>query len=376
MRKISFMLLLALLFTSCGEGDDAPARRASSPSASPPPPPVCPLTGVDASSRELVERPALAVKIENSVSSRPQAGLEQADIVYEELAEGGITRFLAVFHCSDAESLGPIRSARLVDPDILREYVPVLFAYSGGNPLVKDKVEATDGIVNLRHGSHGDAYKRKSGRKAPHNLFSTSADLRGLEDAATAIGSPEIGFVFDPEALPGPCPTASPAKGSTKNGSVKDAQVVPGCVPASSGAGSPAPTPPAGASVSFSFAGSQLTKFVYDSAAKAYSRFHGETAHVAENGSQLRAVNVVILKVEVTEGNIRDAAGNASPEIAVVGAGEAIVLRGGIATTGTWNRTALSKKTTLTNGGGKPIALLPGNTWIELVPEGRPVTVK
>lgn len=375
MRKLSFMLLLALLFTSCGGGDDPPTRRASSPSASPPPPPVCPLTGVDASSRELVERPALAVKIENSVSSRPQAGLEQADIVYEELAEGGITRFLAVFHCSDAESLGPIRSARLVDPDILREYVPVLFAYSGGNPLVKDKVEATEGIVNLRHGNHGDAYKRKAGRKAPHNLFSTSADLRGLEDAATATGSPEIGFVFDPEALPGPCPTASPAKGSTKNGE-KEAQVVPGCEPASAAAGSPAPTPPAGTSVSFSFAGSQQTKFVYDSGAKAYSRFHGETAHVAENGSQLRAVNVIILKVEVTEGNIRDAAGNASPEIAVVGTGEAIVLRGGIATTGTWNRTALSKKTTLTSGGGKPIALLPGNTWIELVPEGRPVTVK
>jgi hypothetical protein len=375
MRKISWVLLLALFCVSCGGDDDAPTSRATSPSASPPPPPVCPLTGVDASSEEVVERPALAVKIENSVSSRPQAGLEQADIVYEELAEGGITRFLAVFHCTDAESLGPIRSARLVDPDILREYVPVLFAYSGGNPLVKDKVETTEGVVNLRHGSHGDAYKRKSGRKAPHNLFSSSSALRGLEDAAGAKGSPEIGFVFDPEALPGPCPTPSPVKGAAKTGE-KEPQVVPGCVPASSAPGSPAPTPPAGSSVSFSFAGSQLTKFVFDSGSKTYSRFHGETAHVAESGSQLRAVNVVILKVEVTEGKIRDAAGNASPEISVVGTGEAIVLRGGIATTGTWNRTALSKKTTLTNGGGKPIALLPGNTWIELVPEDRQVTVK
>ena len=244
----------------------------------------------------------------------------------------------------------------------------MLFGYSGGNPAVKDKVESTDGVVDLRYGSHGDAYERKPGRRAPHNVFSTSATLRGIEDSQGVKGSPEIGFVFDPEAADDPCPSPSPAASPRRS------------PPANGDAGAPCPgaeeSPPPGNAVSFSFAGSRLTRFTYDENAKAYLRFHGDTAHTAEAGQQLSAVNVVIQKVQVTEGEIRDAAGNASPEITVVGSGEVFVLRGGRTHKGTWSRRNLSSKTTLVDGSGKAISLLPGNTWIELLPTARPVTLQ
>lgn len=356
------LVCLLLVMSSCSGGDPAkPAASAKKPS--PPPKPVfCPLTGVETSRDFPVSRPALAVKIENSVAARPQVGLDKADIVYEELAEGGITRFLAVFHCSDSESLGPIRSARMVDPDILLEYAPVLFAYSGANPLVLDKVKRTKGVTDLRHGNHGDAYRRERGRKAPHDLFSSTPALRELSDARPVSGSPGTGLVFDAAATT-TATASAPSPGSKKA--------------SASPSPSPSPTQTPAALLRFDYSGvSNLVRYTYDAATGTYLRFHGENAHNSASGKQIAPVNVIVLKVKVTEGEIRDAAGNASPEIIVTGSGEATVLRGGSAVTGRWTRKSLSDKTTLVDGSGKPIKLLPGRTWIHLVPEDRKVTVQ
>ncbi|MGH2768138.1 MAG: DUF3048 domain-containing protein, partial [Actinomycetota bacterium] len=152
--------------------------RKETPAPIPPSPVLCPLTGQERAPGFSIDHPALAIKVDNHSAARPQAGLESADIVYEELAEGGITRFLAIFHCSEADRVGPVRSARLVDPDILLEYAPVPFGYSGANPVVVEKVESTQGIVSLRHGRFGDAYERVRGRQAPHNLFTSTQKLR------------------------------------------------------------------------------------------------------------------------------------------------------------------------------------------------------
>ena len=81
------------------------------------PDPICPLTGLRATGDAVPARPALAVKIENSPLARPQAGLNDADIVYEEPVEGGITRFIALYQCADVDRLGPVRSARTTDPE-------------------------------------------------------------------------------------------------------------------------------------------------------------------------------------------------------------------------------------------------------------------
>jgi hypothetical protein len=304
-----------------------------------PEPVVCPLTGQEKPSDFPVDRPVVAIKIDNIAAALPQAGLESADIVYEELAEGGITRFLAIYHCSDADRVGPVRSARLVDPDILTEYAPALFGYSGGNALVLEKVQSTEGVVDLQHGKHGDAYERVQGRRAPHNLFTSTGKLRELSDAK---GPPKTGFVFG-EA---PAPEASPA------------------------------SPPPGSSISLSFTAAPVVRYQYDQAAGGYLRFVADKSHNAENGSQLKTVNVVVLKVPVQPGVIRDAAGNLSPEISVIGEGEAVVLRGGIATQGRWVRKTLDDRTELQDSSGEPIPLSPGNTWIHLLPSDRPITVQ
>ncbi|MEO7804640.1 MAG: DUF3048 domain-containing protein, partial [Actinomycetota bacterium] len=302
-------------------------------------PVICPLTGVETSKEFDIDRPALGVKIENSTKSRPQAGLEHADIVYEELAEGGVTRFLAMFHCSDADPLGPVRSARMVDPDILLEYAPVLFAFSGGNPLVKEKISRTPGITALRHGNHGEAYRREKGRPAPSDLFSTTQKLRELSDASSVRGAPKSGLIL------------------------KAAEPLPAGAAVT-------------ATVQFDYSGkTNAVKYTFDAASNSYLRSHGETPHVSVTGAQLSATNVVLLKVRVTQGTIRDAAGNFSPEIAVVGEGEAVVVYAGRSFTGTWKRPSLSAKTQLFDATGRPITLIPGRTWIHLIPQERKVTL-
>src|SRR5438874_3556687 len=94
-------------------------------------PPTCPLTGV-APHHAVPDRPALAIKVENLPEARPQAGLERADIVYEEPVEGGITRFIAVYQCHDANRVGPVRSGRLTDPDVLVQFGHPAIGYAGG----------------------------------------------------------------------------------------------------------------------------------------------------------------------------------------------------------------------------------------------------
>lgn len=354
-RKPLIAVVLAVL-TSCSNGGrPSPDAVSHRPSPSPSPKPViCPLTGREASKEIDVDRSALAVKIDNSTAARPQAGLDSADIVYEELAEGGITRFMAVFQCSDASALGPIRSARLVDADILMEYAPVLFAFSGANSIVRTKVDSTAGITDIRFGNHGPAYRRERGRPAPHDLFSSSEKLRAL---SSLRGAPRLALRFDPNASAIPTPT--PAPRNTISPSVS----------------ATATTPP-GKQVSFDYSSSaNATSYTYDPTSNAYLRFQRKVAHKLVTGRQVSAVNVIIMRVRVTQGTIRDAIGNYSPDITVVGEGRLVVMRGGVATEGRWVRETLSRKTRFVDSQGKPINLLPGNTWINLVPTDRQVTV-
>ena len=100
------------------------------------PPPACPLTGRPAPHGVIRDRPVLAVKIENAPEARPQTGLQRADIVYEEPVEGGLTRFIVLFHCVDGGTVGPVRSARTTDADVLRQYDRPLLAYAAELPIV------------------------------------------------------------------------------------------------------------------------------------------------------------------------------------------------------------------------------------------------
>lgn len=342
------LLLLVVLLAACGGGDtsgggdDTPAAQEE--------PTLCPLTGVEAAEGVDIDRPALAVKIDNAPPARPQAGLDAADIVYEEISEGGLTRFLTVFQCNDSGDVGPVRSARTVDADILQEFGNALFGFSGANSQVLDKISKADFVGDLKHGSSGGAYARAADRKAPYNLMTSTEKLRSEDAASDVEGAPKTGLKFNAEVLNAPAPAASGAAAS--------------------------PAAPAGNTVSFSYSNSNVVKYTYDGGSKTYLRSHGDTPHKLANGKQVSAVNVVIQKVKIVPGAVKDASGSPTQDTTVVGSGEATVLRGGTAITGKWSRASLNDNTTFTDAGGGTIEFAPGATFIHLVPQERPITVQ
>lgn len=348
------LLLLVFLLAACG-GDDSSGDGGDNgtPVAQEEEPTLCPLTGVEAGGGVDINRPALAIKVDNAPPARPQAGLDAADIVYEEISEGGLTRFLSVFHCNEAGDVGPVRSARTVDPDILQEFGSALFGYSGANSQVLDKIDSSSFIGDLKHGSSGGAYARAADRKAPYNLMTSTEKLRSEEAANDIDGPPKTGLTFNADVLNPPAPPASPAAGAEAS-----------------------PAAPAGNSASFSYSNSNVVRYTYDQGSKTYLRFHGDTAHNLAGGKQVSAVNVVIQKVQIVPGTVRDASGSPTQDTTVVGTGEATVLRGGTAVTGTWSRPTLNDTTTFTDAAGATIEFAPGNTFIHLVPRERPVTVQ
>lgn len=136
-----------------------------------------PLTGAVLADGDLpLGRPALAVKIDNAVGARRNhRGLAVADIVFEEIVEGNITRFAAVFHSHDSEMVGPIRSGRSQDVDMLASFVQPLFAWSGGNPGV-ERLIADSALTDLNWQRGGRGYFRGPGSK-PHDLYNDTASL-------------------------------------------------------------------------------------------------------------------------------------------------------------------------------------------------------
>lgn len=355
-KFLAMLMLLVLTAAACGGDDDPAESNGDSAEAEPV---RCPMTGMETADDAPIDRPALAVKIDNAPPARPPVGLEAADIVFEELGEGGLTRFLSFFHCDDADNLGPIRSARNVDVDIIQEFGPALLGYSGANDQVLGQIESTPAIIDLRHGSHGDAYRREPSRNSPYNLFSSTEALRGLEDAQGVEGPPSVGFEFDPALLEGePEEAQSPAEGAT-----------------ASPAGEAEAVEPA-ESVSFEFSSATRVRYTYDPQAQRYLRFHGDTPHNAASGEQLGAVNVVILKTEITEGTVRDASGSPTMDTAVIGSGEAVVIRAGEAEFGTWNRSSADSNTTLESRDGETIELAPGSTWVHYLDQSEPVEVQ
>src|SRR6266702_2995767 len=122
LRLTALIAVAALLATACSKKTNAKASASASPSASPSAPPACPLTGAPAPAGSVPQRPAFAVKIPNDPTGRPQTGLDKTDIVYEEPVEGGITRLIAIYQCTDVDRIEPVRSGRFVDIDVLQQF--------------------------------------------------------------------------------------------------------------------------------------------------------------------------------------------------------------------------------------------------------------
>ncbi|HEX9505212.1 MAG TPA: DUF3048 domain-containing protein, partial [Acidimicrobiia bacterium] len=149
--------------------------------------PTAPLTGLPDPGGASLTRPALEVKVENTEAARPQTGIDQADVVYEEVVEGNITRFVTIYNSTVPSVIGPVRSVRAEDPDIVWP-LGGIFAYSGGAPVNVDSISAAP-VHAVDESSAGDAMVRNERnqppRDAPHNLY-------GLGPALFALGGQPI----------------------------------------------------------------------------------------------------------------------------------------------------------------------------------------
>jgi hypothetical protein len=294
----------------------------------PPAPPTCPLTGELPPHGTVPDRPVLAVKIENSPDARPQAGLQAADIVYEEPVEGGITRFIAVYQCHDEARVGPVRSARTADPDVLAQFgVPVL-AYSGGAPNVVRAIQEAD-LLPLDETSGAKAFVRDPARPAPHNLYAGTKDLYRV--ARSGSSAPEPVFAYAPE-ITGPSRRVSTVH------------------------------------LPFSPTYSDVW-WTWSRKAEAWLRSHGDEAHLAEEGGPVSATNVVVQVVDVVVGP----RGGITPQLELTGSGKAYVFRDGRMIVGQWERPKLGDVTRFLTKEGDEIELEPGRTWVELFPSSIPV---
>jgi hypothetical protein len=294
-------------------------------------PKACPLTGLEPSGgRSVPQRRALAVKIENISVSRPQIGLEAADIVYEQPVEGGITRFVAVFQCRDAERLGPVRSVRESDPMILVQFGSPLFGYSGGIPQVKQAIRAV-GVVDVGIDEAPNAYELDPNRDAPHNLYTATRALYRAGRGGRQV--PDAVFTYDEDA-----PTEGTRRART---------------------------------VHADYSPESDVFWRYRRGQNRYLRFHGTEPHTLEDGTQVSATNVVVQVVEVRPTGRLDPAGNPVPEPVLIGRGPAFVVRNGRVIQGRWIRETRDDITQLVDRQGNEIALAPGTTWVQLFPRER-----
>lgn len=312
----------------------SPSSTSASASATPRVVAVYPLTGRPVTNAANAARPALSVKIDNIAAALPQSGLNQADLVTDILVEGGLTRLLATFQSQDAALIGPIRSARPVDADLLRELAGGIFAYSGAAPgEIAPSIDHSTALL-ISNDHNPQWFWRSSAKAAPHNVFSSTALLY------------KAGRTLRP-TLP----------------------TVPRLFRYSRSA--PATSTPTGA-VSLRFSPNSSSGWTWNGTD--YERTQNGVPDVLADGARVSTTNVVILSVTWRPTNIIDDAGNADPYVIVIGSGPAWVLRDGKMIAGHWVRTSYRVPMRLLDATGHVIDLHPGRTWLELQPQPyRPV---
>ena len=287
--------------------------------------PTYPLTGLPLLDPAAATRPALVVKIDNHPDARPQSGLNEADIVFEENVEN-LTRFAAVFQSNGADPVGPIRSGRTQDVALLGSLNRPIFAWSGGNGRVTTAITASD-LIPVSETKAGKAMFRNKNRKAPHDLYGNVSALYTF--APADAGAPQPQFQYRPA---GAAPAGAPADGVKV--SMDNVRVL----------------------------------WTWNVDTSTYLRFSDGKVHKdAINDDQLATSNVVVLSVDYKP----SPADGRSPEAQTVGTGDVWVFTAGTVVTGTWTRADRLAPFTLTAADGSPILLTPGHTFVELSRTGK-----
>ena len=290
--------------------------------------PISPLTGLPGANN-----PVVAVKVDN-VANGPQSGLNQADVVYVELVEGGLTRLVPIFASQQPTKVGPVRSARLTDIQLLAQYGKVAFTFSGGAAEVISAIRS----ANVRfdaYNSYPDVYTMDPGREAPYRFL---LDVAALAAKAPGVVAKDVGFRF-------------------------------GAAPAS-----PATGPIAAASVTARI-GTTRIGADWDAATKTWLLSRDGGPLVLTDGSRVSTTNVLVQFVSVTSTDVSDVNGVHSPLSTTVGTGPAALFRDGVRYDGTWSRKNAAAPTTWTSTAGTPLTLAPGRTWVLLAPRGSVLSV-
>jgi hypothetical protein len=313
------------LLTACGVATPTPSPTPSYTSTyiAPPATALAPLTGQTVEPGSLPAS-SLAAKIDNHPDARPQSGLERTDIVFEELVEGGLTRYVAIWHSDIPAEIGPIRSIRPMDPDIVSPFGGII-AYSGGQYRFVVMMQNTN-VYNAIHGQRDTdpVMFRADGRPSPHDVIVRAPELIAMHPD---IPAPTQQFSFAPDAA--------------------------GATAAVSGT----PT----ASISLMFGAASKPSWTWDAGSGTWHRAQGGVPDLDTAGAPLAADNVVVLRVPVT-------VSQSIPKTELIGSGEAWISSGGRTIHATWSKGSATDLIRLVDDTGTVVRLAPGNTWVELVP--------
>jgi hypothetical protein len=310
---------------SQGSSPSPPASPSPSPTPSPTPTPTSPLTGLP----DATAQPVLAVKLDNTGNAQPHAGLHRADVVYIEEVEYGMTRIAAIFSSDIPARIGPVRSARITDIDLLAQYGSPAFAFSGVQSKMWPLIDGS-GVVDISPNKMAEIYSRDTERRSPYNYFLDG--MAGIARAPEVSRARDIGFTFDDTVPPGGYPVYR-------------------------------------ARVDW---GSSSADFQYDAPGGDFLiGLNDFTALEEETGGQQRAQTVVLQYVQQSESEFFDKGGGNTPHAETIGTGTGIVLRDGRAFDVTWNRPDAASGTTFALRDGTPMTFKPGQTWIVLLNESR-----
>ncbi len=277
-------------------------------------------------------RPVIGVIIENSKEARPQSGLDQAGVVFEAIAEGGITRFLALFQDTQPDLIGPIRSVRPYYQHWAMGFDSPM-AHVGGSPEALANVKAW-GIKDIDQFYNSGGYHRSSNRAAPHNVYSSAASLNQLATQKGYTASKFTSLTRKAE---------KPYKASSS-----DTRTAANII-----------------NMNISSA-SYNTRYEYDKATNSYKRIMAGAAHMSLNAAnaQTQITPKVVIALAMPYSIQSDGKHSV---YGTIGSGQMYVFQDGTVTSGTWSKASSSAQFSFVDAAGKPLALNPGQTWITAV---------
>ena len=297
-----------------------------------------PLTGVQVAP-DLAKRPVSGIMIENSDGARPQSGLQDAGVVYEAIAEAGITRFMALFQDSSPQYIGPVRSLR---PYYIDYAVPfqASIIHVGGSP---DALSQVGTYRNLDEFANGGSFYRVSSRYAPHNVYTDFTRLDALNQRKGYTSS-----LF----------TAWPRKPEKKLAT------------------------PTAKIIDFSISSADFyVHYDYDAPSNSYLRSEGGQPHLDyvsaadKTGVRLQPKVVIGLVVPQGQGTL-DASGAYYTDYDTSGSGQAFIFQDGGVTVGSWSKADRNSQINFTDSSGTPVKLNPGQTWITLLGSASKITYR